>query len=158
MTAITVTNESTLSCDTSAIEAMLHHHMGRTNVSSGSELGVLLVDEPQMSQLHEEWMGEPGPTDVLSFPMDEMRSGSSAANPSLGTLGDIVVCLPVADRQAHERGRSLDEEVQFLITHGYLHLLGHDHADAQEQEAMFALQDSLLNQWQRHDGGRRNGE
>ena len=157
MTAITVTNESMLTCDAPALIAMLQHHMGRTNVSSRSEVGILLVDEPQMSQLHEEWMGEPGSTDVLSFPMDEVRSGARAAEPSYGTLGDIVVCLPVADRQAHEHGRSLDQEVQFLVTHGYLHLLGHDHAEPEEHAAMFTLQDTLLAQWHAHDGGFHHG-
>ena len=147
MTAITVTNESMLACDTQTLVAMLHHHMVQTQVSPESQLGILLVDEPQMSRLHEEWMGEAGPTDVLSFPMDEVRGAVAGAAPSIGVLGDIVVCIPVAHHQAQEHGRSLDEEVQFLVTHGYLHLLGHDHAEPAEHAAMFALQDSLFADW-----------
>jgi probable rRNA maturation factor len=109
----------------------------------GCEVSVALVDETEMSDLHERWMGEAGPTDVLSFPMDELIP--RATEP--GVLGDIAVCLPVAERQAEAQGRSLCAEIGFLVTHGTLHLLGYDHATEEEYREMFALQDSLLTSW-----------
>jgi probable rRNA maturation factor len=147
MTAITVTSESRMSCDEPAIIDMLTHHMAHMGIDSTSPIGVTFVDEPQMTKLHEEWMHEPGPTDVLSFPMDEVRSAPDGQVPTFGVLGDIVVCLPVAGAQAVGHGRTVDEEVQFLVTHGFLHLLGFDHADPAEYEAMFQVQDELLADW-----------
>lgn len=151
MTSVAVINESSHDCDTAALIDMLHHHMGETGIDPMSELDVLLVDEPHMSELHEQWMGEPGPTDVLSFPMDELRPAFDGSPACKGMLGDVVVCLPVAQRQADLAQRSLDAEVQFLVTHGYLHLLGYDHAEPAEYDAMFTLQDTLLAKWRERD-------
>jgi probable rRNA maturation factor len=150
MSALTVTSESALECDQSALHTMLLHHMAQTGIDPNSPLGVLFVDEERMTQLHEHWMDEPGPTDVLSFPMDELRSAEPGEPATFGMLGDIVVCLPVALKQSRDNARTLDEEVQFLITHGYLHLLGYDHAEQQEYDAMFRLQDELLGSWRAH--------
>jgi probable rRNA maturation factor len=144
MSAITIVNESSLTCDTDDLHAMLTHHMPRTGVDPASPIDVLIVDEAPMVELHERWMGEPGPTDVLSFPMDEVRGAPSQEPPTFGMLGDIVVCAPVAARQAEGNGRALNEEIAFLVTHGYLHLIGFDHATEDERVAMFDLQDSLL--------------
>jgi probable rRNA maturation factor len=147
MSALTVTSESALECDHDAVRAMVMHHMNETGIDPNSPLGVLFVDEERMTQLHVAWMDEPGPTDVLSFPMDELRSAAPGEPATFGMLGDIVVCLPVALKQSRDNSRSLDEEVQFLITHGYLHLLGYDHAEQVEYDTMFALQDDLLRNW-----------
>lgn len=147
MNAITVTNESSIPCDADAIRHLLAHHMSRTGIDPASSVDVLLVDEPRMTALHEQWMDEPGATDVLSFPMDEVRGAAAGEPPTFGMLGDIVVCLPVAQRQAAAKGCTLDDEISFLATHGYLHLLGFDHADEADQAAMFDLQDQLLDDW-----------
>lgn len=114
------------------------------HLSSGVELAVSLVDEPEMERLHLEWMDLPGPTDVLSFPMDELGPGTAQAPVEAGTLGDIVLCPAVAAAQAEAAGHSLTDELCLLTTHGLLHLLGYDHHDDADRTEMFALQSQLL--------------
>jgi probable rRNA maturation factor len=114
------------------------------HVADGAELAILFVDEPTMEQLHIQWMDEPGPTDVLSFPMDELRPGTPDEPTPAGLLGDIVVCPSVAARQAITAGHTSEEEMLLLTTHGILHLLGYDHVEPDEEKAMFALQRQLL--------------
>lgn len=127
------------------LTALITHHLVQLGMPAGCEVSVAFVDEGEMSELHERWMGEAGATDVLSFPMDELTPQA----PEAGVLGDIAVCLPVAERQAQANGRSLCAEIGFLVTHGTLHLLGYDHATEEEYRDMFALQDSLLDSWGR---------
>ena len=114
------------------------------HVADGAELAIMFVDESAMEQLHVQWMDEPGPTDVLSFPMDELRPGTAESPTPAGLLGDIVVCPTVAARQALTAGHTADEEMLLLTTHGILHLLGYDHAEPDEEREMFALQRRLL--------------
>jgi probable rRNA maturation factor len=97
-----------------------------------------------MSELHQQWMDEPGPTDVLSFPMDELRPGSESEPTPPGLLGDVVLCPEVAAAQAVVAGHSTAEELLLLTTHGILHLLGFDHAEPEEEKEMFELQRRLL--------------
>src|SRR6478735_436176 len=94
--------------------------------------------------LHLKWMDEPGPTDVLSFPMDELRPGRDGDTTPAGLLGDVVLCPEVAAQQAVTAGHSTVEELLLLTTHGILHLLGYDHAEPEEEKEMFALQRRLL--------------
>lgn len=108
------------------------------------ELAVSLVDEPGMERLHLEWMDLPGATDVLSFPMDELRGGTAEAPTVEGTLGDLVLCPAVAAAQAGTAGHSLIDELCLLTTHGFLHLLGYDHHDDADRAEMFGLQSRLL--------------
>ena len=104
----------------------------------------MLVDEAAMEQLHVQWMDEPGPTDVLSFPMDELRPGADGEDRPAGLLGDVVLCPQVAARQAATAGHSTADELLLLTTHGILHLLGYDHAEPEEEKEMFGLQRRLL--------------
>jgi probable rRNA maturation factor len=95
-------------------------------------------------------MNEPGPTDVLAFPMDELHDqrddvDEGDAPPTL--LGDVVLCPTVAERQAGEAGHSTEDELHLLCTHGVLHLLGYDHGDQVEEREMFGLQGQLLESW-----------
>jgi len=115
----------------------------RLHVHPDAELSIAVVDETEMARLHVEWMDLPGPTDVLSFPMDELRPGTPE-EPAEGTLGDIVLCPTVARRQAEAAGHPTLDELCLLTTHGILHLLGHDHAEPEERQVMFALQRDLL--------------
>jgi len=94
-----------------------------------------------MSELHEEWMDLPGPTDVLSFPMDEMKPN----DPDPGIVGDIVLCPQFAEAQAKN---GLAAELALLTIHGVLHCLGYDHAEPAEEKVMFELQESILSKWQ----------
>ncbi len=113
-------------------------------MSPDADLAILLVDEGAMESLHVQWMDEPGPTDVLSFPMDELRPGTEDAPTPEGLLGDIVLCPQVAESQAQAAGHSTMDELILLTTHGLLHLLGFDHAEPAEEREMFALQRDLI--------------
>jgi probable rRNA maturation factor len=100
-------------------------------------------------------MDEPGPTDVLAFPMDELRPGRDGDDPPMGLLGDVVLCPQVAERQAKEAGHTTEDELHLLAVHGILHLLGYDHGEPEEHRDMFALQARLLAEWQPlREGGR----
>ncbi len=101
---IEVNNESGVAADEVEIAALARHVLTAMHVHPQAELSVVLVDEPAMERLHVQWMDEPGPTDVLSFPMDELRPGSEAEESPPGLLGDVVLCPQVAQRQARDRG------------------------------------------------------
>jgi probable rRNA maturation factor len=114
-----------------------------------------------MADLHRRWLGEPGPTDVLAFPMDELRPpppGSDRADrggepgPVPGLLGDVVLCPEVAAEQARHAGHSTEAELQLLCTHGILHLLGYDHGEPEEESEMFGLQARLVGDWAERSG------
>ena len=142
--SIEVNNESGIAVDEAEIAALARHVLDAMRVHAQAELSVVLVDEPAMEQLHVQWMDEPGPTDVLSFPMDELRPGRDEEEPQPGLLGDVVLCPQVARQQARQAGHSAEEELLLLTTHGILHLLGFDHAEPDEEKEMFALQRKLL--------------
>src|SRR5690606_41174460 len=115
--------------------------------SPQAELSILLVDTDAMSAYHRKYMGEDGPTDVLSFPMDELRPPADDEEPPEGLLGDIVLCPEVTSRQAAEHGRTPEAEAEYLLVHGLLHLLGYDHATPAEKAEMFGLKDKILAGW-----------
>jgi probable rRNA maturation factor len=143
--SIEVNNESGVGVDESEIVALARHVLDGMRVNAQAELSVLLVDEAAMEQLNRQWMDEAGPTDVLSFPMDELRPGrEEEEDPQAGLLGDVVLCPQVARRQARQAGHSNEEELLLLTTHGILHLLGFDHAEPEEEQEMFDLQRRLL--------------
>jgi probable rRNA maturation factor len=119
--------------------------MESLGIHRDSELSISLVDEEEMSALHVRWMDEPGATDVLSFPMDEMKPHSAAQGP--GMVGDIVLCPDFAVKQAKDAGHSLQEELELLTVHGVLHLLGYDHRESEEKKEMFGLQEEFLGKW-----------
>jgi probable rRNA maturation factor len=100
-----------------------------------SELSVVLVDDAEMRELNRVWRGKPRPTDVLAFSMLEGEGIEHRRR----LLGDVVISVETARRQARARHRALDEEVTRLLIHGTLHLLGYDHersADAREMRAV----------------------
>ena len=147
MTGVAVINESGVDCDTDALARLATFLFPLVRVSDDCELCITIVDEPRMEELHVQWMDLPDATDVLSFPMDELRSANEGEEFPSGILGDIVLCPEFARKQAADAGRTLDGELQFLTTHGILHLLGHDHMTPEEYDIMFALQDQLLAKW-----------
>ena len=114
------------------------------HVSTEVELNIIFIDPEPMEELHVRWLDLEGPTDVMSFPMDELRPGTADHPTESGTLGDICICPQVAEQQARQAGHSSVEEMLFLATHGMLHLLGYDHAEPAEKEEMFTLQRQLL--------------
>jgi probable rRNA maturation factor len=157
--SIEVLNESGAPVDENAIAALARHVLDGMRVHPLAELSVLLVDEAAMTELHEKWMDEPGPTDVLSFPMDELRPGHMSGGADEdgetdpGLLGDVVLCPSVAEKQAREAGHGTEAELELLCAHGILHLLGYDHAEPEEHREMFGLQAELLTSWREKRGG-----
>ena len=142
--SIEVNNESGFAVDEAEFAALGRHVLDAMRVHPQTDLSILLVDEEVMTDLHVRWMDEPGPTDVLSFPMDELRPGTDDEPTPAGLLGDVVLCPSVAARQAKDAGHSTSEELLLLTTHGILHLLGFDHAEPEEEKEMFGLQRQLL--------------
>ena len=144
---IEVNNETTSDLDEKELSDLCRFVLDRMRIHPQAELAVLLVDSDTMEQLHVKWMDEPGPTDVLAFPMDELRPASDDEEPKPGLLGDVVLCPDVARRQAKQAGHSTEDELHLLTTHGILHLLGYDHAEPEEEKEMFDLQGQLLGDW-----------
>lgn len=142
---IELTNLTSRECDEARLLSVADFSLTTMGIHSDSELSISLVDEDEMSALHVRWMDEPGATDVLSFPMDEMKPHSSAQGP--GMVGDVVLCPDFAARQAAQAGHGLQDELELLTVHGILHLLGYDHREIEEKDVMFGLQDQLLTKW-----------
>lgn len=109
------------------------------------EVSVLLTDDSHMTELNREYRGINAPTDVLAFAMREDED-SNLMNPNI--LGDIVISLETAERQAITETHSLEEEVAFLTVHGVLHLLGYDHQTEEEAAVMFNKQNAILQRLQ----------
>lgn len=149
--SIEINNESTIEVDESALQRLAGYALDIMHVHPDAELAIVLVDEAAMEQLHVQWMDEPGPTDVLSFPMDELRPGTEEDPAPAGLLGDVVLCPQVAQVQAETAGHSLMDELLLLTTHGILHLLGFDHAEPAEEREMFGIQRDILVGFARYD-------
>jgi probable rRNA maturation factor len=139
---IELVNNSNFKCDEAAILSVAKYSLKKMGVHPDSELGIRFVNEDEMSELHIKWMDLPGPTDVLSFPMDEIKPNSSSNGP--GVIGDIVLCPAFAEKNGKQ---SLAEELELLTVHGVLHLLGFDHEEISDERAMFAIQDEILKEW-----------
>jgi probable rRNA maturation factor len=144
---VEINNESGVAVDEAALVRLATFAMDQLRIHPLAELSILLVDEAAMTAYHVKYMGEDGPTDVLSFPMDELRPPSDDEETPEGLLGDIVLCPTVTARQAAEHGRTAAEETEYLLVHGLLHLLGFDHAEPGEKAEMFGLKDKLLAAW-----------
>ena len=142
--SVDVLNETDHQLDELELVALSKYVMAQMHVHPGADLCLRLVDEAAMEVLHVQWMDLPGPTDVMSFPMDELRPGREGEEPEEGVLGDIVLCPSVAAKQAKAAGHATEEELLLLTTHGILHLLGYDHAEPEDEREMFELQRQLL--------------
>ncbi len=152
---IEVVNETDVDVDVESLHDQARFVLDRLRIHPQAELSVVLVDEATMTDLHVRWMDEPGPTDVLSFPMDELRPTKDDEEPDEGLLGDVVLCPAVAERQAAAAGHGVPDELALLLTHGILHLLGYDHAEPEEHAEMFGLQARLLAEWVARSGAGR---
>ena len=125
--------------DLTKLKSFIRQTLELNGVSPDIDLSLMLTGDDEIQQLNRKYLGNDAPTDVLSFSMD-------FDNPESGALylGDIVISLPAAARQAEAGGHPLMEEVKLLAVHGILHLLGHDHGDQDEKAAMWQLQDQIL--------------
>lgn len=135
-------------------------------VRGETEVSLLFVDEATIAELNERFLGRPGPTDVLAFPIDEDPSpggrspdqggtgpGDGAGDDDVPTLlGDVVVCPAVAARHAEDHGVPFEDEVALLVVHGVLHLLGMDHEAEAEAEEMERREQELLTRFHRRGG------
>jgi probable rRNA maturation factor len=147
--SVEVANESGLDVSEDELISVARFVIDKMNVHPEAELSMVLLDSTSMADLHMRWMDLPGPTDVMSFPMDELEPGGRPDTPEPGPamLGDIVLCPEFAAEQAAAAGHSLGHELALLTIHGVLHLLGYDHAEPAEEKEMFALQRQLLEEW-----------
>ena len=123
-----------------AAQAALKHQ----RQSPKANLSIVLTDNRQLRQLNRDYLGIDAPTDVLSFPASE--SDGSETDPETGAayLGDILISIPYARASSKKAGNSLEAEVQLLVVHGVLHLLGHDHAQPREKARMWKAQHEIL--------------
>jgi probable rRNA maturation factor len=140
---IEIANNSGVDCNEDEIVEVAAFALDKMGIHPDSDLGITLVDEEEITKLHVQWMDLPGPTDVLSFPMDELEPFSASDGP--GIIGDIVICPQFAAKQAVNH--SVADEISLLTVHGVLHLLGFDHVESNEHKEMFDLQDKTLADW-----------
>lgn len=145
--SIEVIDESGHELDVQHLADLSRFVMDAMRVHPQAELCIKAVDEETIGHLNAQWMEKTGPTDVLAFPMDELRPGLVNTELEEGVLGDLVLCPSVAERQGAEAGHGTLAEIELLTTHGILHLLGYDHAEPEEHKEMFSLQDQLLARW-----------
>ena len=124
------------------MHSLINYGIEYMELNPECEISLTFVDVQEMEELHIKWMDEPGPTDVLSFPMDLPEKKGDVV-----TLGDIVIAPAVASKQAQSAGHSIEHEIYILATHGLLHILGYDHADPDEEKVMFALQEKIVKEW-----------
>jgi len=118
-----------------AANAVLEH----ASQPLGAELSIVLTDDAHLHELNRDYLGVDAPTDVLSFPASETDPETGARY-----LGDILISIPRAQAQADAAGHPLDSEVQLLVVHGVLHLLGYDHDAAEEKARMWKAQAEIL--------------
>jgi len=142
---IEIANNSGTACNEDEIIDVAAFALDKMGIHPDSDLGITLVDEDEITKLHVQWMNLPGPTDVLSFPMDELKPFSASDGP--GIIGDIVICPQFAAKQAVSH--STADEISLLTVHGVLHLLGFDHVEEEEHKVMFGLQDKTLAEWRK---------
>ena len=140
---IEIANNSGIACNEDEIVDVAAFALDKMGIHPDSDLGITLVDEDEITKLHVQWMNLPGPTDVLSFPMDIPVDENEAV-----TLGDIVISPIVAADQAAAAGHSAEREIFILAAHGLLHILGYDHANPADEKIMFAKQEDLVKKYE----------
>jgi probable rRNA maturation factor len=145
---VEVNNESGVDIDAHGLMRLSRFVMSSLRLHPECELSIKLVDEDTMAKYHVEFLDLPGPTDVMSWPMDELRPGADdETEPPLGHLGDIALCPTVAAAQGSKAGHGTWAELELLTVHGILHLLGYDHAEPAEKAEMWDVQGRLLEAW-----------
>lgn len=140
---IEITNRSGQLVPSDKCLSLLTYAYGKLELHPDCDLNLTFIDDKEMEELHIKWMDLPGSTDVLSFPMDMPESGDGPV-----TLGDIVISPRFAEDQAAKAGHSINHEIFILATHGLLHILGYDHEDIEDESVMFALQETIVSEWE----------
>lgn len=139
---INLENKTNYQLDEARLISLADFSLTKLGIHPDSELGIRLVNEIEMEELHQKWMNLSGATDVMSFPMDEIKPDSASNGP--GIIGDIVLCPEFAAKNGKQ---STDLEIELLTVHGVLHLLGFDHEEIEDELVMFKMQEDFLNQW-----------
>lgn len=121
----------------SSVADLIRFALEREGKSGAWAISIVFVAEAEISELHDRFLGDPSPTDIITFQYDDPGAVG----------GDIAVCVPVAAEQGAEHGNSLAEELFFLVLHGVLHLTGHDDHTPPMREAMLARQEELYAAW-----------
>lgn len=141
-------NRQTTVALTESIEALIHNVLNETarrhDLSEAAEVSLTLVDDEQIHELNRDYRGVDRPTDVISFALEEGDEPAIIGGPAEMLLGEIVISMETAMRQAAEYGHSLEREVAFLALHGMLHLLGYDHMTQEDEKRMFDKQTEIL--------------
>ena len=130
-----------VSVETDLLERAANQVLQHANAGPQAEVTLVLSDEAQLHELNRQFLGVDAPTDVLAFPVGEVDPDSQALY-----LGDVIISYPRAQAQATSAGHRLEAELQLLVVHGTLHLLGYDHASPEEKAVMWAAQADILNQ------------
>ncbi len=128
--------------DEDALRSLSLHVLKREGASAGTELSILLVSEEEMARLNQKYLGKEGPTDVLSFPMDEREDENG-----IRMLGDVVICPDEVIRRKNNYGVAEGEEIALVLIHGILHLLGYEDKFETDNERMDRRQRELLSEW-----------
>jgi len=118
-----------------AAETTLEHQ----TISSGTEMSIVITDNKKIQKLNQQFRDIDAPTDVLSFPADYTDPENQ-----IQYLGDVIISYPRAVEQASIRGNQIEDELQLLVVHGVLHLLGHDHTELEEKNRMWKAQEDIL--------------
>ena len=125
--------------------------LGDENINIGCELNIMITDDSSIQQINRQFRNIDKPTDVLSFPLVYMKEGRILSengdydlDEGLLLLGDIVISMETALRQAEQYGHSVERELAFLTSHGVFHLLGYDHMEKNEEAIMLAKQEAVL--------------
>ncbi|MDA2997659.1 MAG: rRNA maturation RNase YbeY [Actinomycetota bacterium] len=139
---IDLENKTNYQLDEARLISLADFSLTKLGIHPDSEIGIRLVNEIEMEELHQKWMNLSGATDVMSFPMDEIKPDSASNGP--GIIGDIVLCPEFAAKNGKQ---STDLEIELLTVHGVLHLLGFDHEEIEDELVMFKMQEDFLNQW-----------
>ena len=138
--------KSLTSANLNLIEKMLNHAAEAQGIEAGSELSVTFVNNDEIRQINNEYRGKDVPTDVISFAMEELGEGEIVINvegaPRI--LGDIIISVERAKEQAADYGHSEERELGFLAIHGFLHLLGYDHMEEDDEKEMSEKQEAIL--------------
>jgi len=139
---IDLENKTNYQIDEARLISLADFSLTKLGIHPDSELGIRIVNEIEMEELHQKWMNLSGATDVMSFPMDEIKPDSASNGP--GIIGDIVLCPEFAAKNGKQ---STDLEIELLTVHGVLHLLGFDHEEIEDELVMFKMQEDFLNKW-----------
>jgi probable rRNA maturation factor len=125
--------------DNALLERAARFTLDHESAPADAELTIVLSDDAQLRELNKQYLGIDAPTDVLSFPSEEVDPETE-----IPYLGDIILSIPRATEQAESAGLRVEEEAQLLVVHGTLHLLGHDHSEADEKARMWQAQAEVM--------------